>query len=433
MFRKAAPQKQDHIPLVSSLDTVGGIFNKGPAGEGLDEYRGWVYACVRAISEKVSTLELTLNQRMTDGTTEPVTEHPVLDLLRDVNPFMTWRDLLVTTQSYLELEGTAPWWVYRPKAGGPPEAIWPIRPDHVSVIPDPVKVLAGFVYKLGNQTIKIDPENMVLIKEFNPKELFKGLGTTYAAASAINADNYARDWNRDFFKNGARVDGIIYKDGNMTQAEYKEIKDKWRDQYQGLGKSHRTAVLGGGLKYEAMGMSQADMDFVNLRTFSRDEILALYRVPKTVLGVTDGTATRATAETTEYVFMKETIKPKMQKLVEILNEYILPMYGIDTDEMFFTFTDPVPQNQELALQKYANGLVNGWMSPNEVRSLEGLPPVENGDAVMTTFSAVPLGEPVKSVRRIAPKSKMLIQGSLVQWLRAPRQSVSPLAAPFISS
>ena len=392
------------------VETLGSWFSsQGTENHGgLDEYKGWTYACVRSISEKVGGIELILKKRNGDET-EVVSDHALLDFLGDANPFLTAFDIISSTQAYLELEGSAFWWVAR-KGGdkGEPVSIWVLRPDFVTVVPDEENFVKEYRYKIGNKTFTLSTANVIPFREFNPKDPFKGLGTTYAAASSINADNYAREWQKAFFKNGARIDGVITKDGDMSPEEYKAINTRWNDKYRGADKAHKTAILSNGLKYQAIGATATDMDFVNLRTMSRDEILAMFRVPKTVLGVTDGTQTRATAETSEYVYMKETIRPKMQKFTRTVNEYLLPMFELNPRQIFFTFVDPVPENRELALSTYANGLQYGWMAVNEVRAREGLDPVENGDAPRVGFGTEPLGDPIKTAKRVSnakPRAK----------------------------
>ena len=389
--KKAETNGPESLPMTSITN---GYAQQEERSGGLDEYRGWAYACTRAIAEKVGGVELQLRRRNGDDF-EVIHNHEVLTLLRDVNPFMTFYDVIVATQSYLELEGNEFWWVSR-DTNGKPVSIWPLRPDLVSVTPDADTYVKEYVYRIGNQKFTIPPGAIIPFKEFNPKDPFRGLGTVYAAASAINADNYARAWQSAFFKNGARIDGYLTKDGDMTEQEHRELQNKWNDKFKGVDKAHKTPVLSGGLKYVQVGAAPRDMDFPNLRNMSRDEILAMFRVPKTVLGITDGSQTRATAETSEYVFMKETIRPKMQKFVRTLNEYLLPMFNLDTAEYSITFKDPVPENRELELTTYQNALTTGWMSINEVRAKEALPPVENGDAVMVGFALTPLGSPIKT-------------------------------------
>src|SRR5581483_1015556 len=73
---------------------------KGP--EFLGAYKGWVYSCVNAISEEVATIDLQLQRLTSDGWVE-IPEHLALSTLADVNPFMSSSDLLIATQSFLEL------------------------------------------------------------------------------------------------------------------------------------------------------------------------------------------------------------------------------------------------------------------------------------------------------------------------------------------
>lgn len=404
-----APQGLQSLPLIESVTYGHGYFTSDQKTGGLDEYKGWTYACVRSIAEKVGTMELSLNKH-TGGKMEIITDHPVLTLLADINPFMTMIDVFVATQSYLELEGNAFWFVSRGTKGFP-TSIFPLRPDLVTVIPDPVTFVKEYIYQIGNEKFHVPVENIIHFKEFDPKNALRGLGTAYAAATTINGDNNARQWMASFFRNGARIDGYLMKDGDMTSEEHRELTQKWSDKFRGVDKAHKTPVLSGGLKYVPIGTTSKDMDFVNLRTMGRDEILAFFRVPKTVLGVTDGTQTRATAETSEYVYMKETIKPKMAKFVHTMNEYLLPMFGLDIGQYMLHFADPVPQNRELALSTYQNALANGWMSINEVRAKEGLPPVDNGDDVMIGFNLTPLGSPKevpKAMTSTSPVSKHVL-------------------------
>lgn len=88
------------------------------------------------------------------------------------------------------------------------------------------------------------------------------------------------------------------------------------------------------------------------------------------------------AEATDYVFSKRTIKPKMTRLVEQLNEFLLPMFP-DGENLLLGFEDPVPEDMENKLKLYDNGLKNKWLTPNEVREMQNLEPLEGGDEVVS--------------------------------------------------
>jgi hypothetical protein len=69
-------------------------------------YKGWFYACVNAIAEEVSTIELKLQQRTGDAWKE--VEDPIaLGPLTTVNRFMKFSELIFAPQGFLELSGEA--------------------------------------------------------------------------------------------------------------------------------------------------------------------------------------------------------------------------------------------------------------------------------------------------------------------------------------
>lgn len=44
-------------------------------------------------------------------------------------------------------------------------------------------------------------------------------------------------------------------------------------------------------------------------------------------------------------------------------------------------------------QAYATGRQWGWLSPNDVRRAENMPPIDNGDGYMQPLNMAPLGAP----------------------------------------
>ena len=116
----------------------------GKSREYLQSYTSWVYACVSAIADEVATIELRLQQKSGDGWKD-VQDHPALELLNSVNPAMSSDDLFLSSQSYLELEGNAFWYI-TPNGKKEPSEIWPLNPSRVEVKPGEKFLVAGYVY-----------------------------------------------------------------------------------------------------------------------------------------------------------------------------------------------------------------------------------------------------------------------------------------------
>jgi len=370
----------------------------------LAEYRNWVFACVSARSEEVGNIELKL---MKNG--EQIFESPVLDLINRVNPSMTKHQLFEYTQSFKDLDGNAYWYLARDKEGkGEIKEIYILKPDKVRIVIDkvnPLKVEGYLFTQPDGQVIPFGPNEILHHKNFDPRGPFpfpsKGMGIVEAAAFAIDSDNAARNWNLNFFKNGARPDGILLTDGEsaMDSEEYKRLSEEWQEEHQGEANSHKISILSGGMKYQELTRNQKDMDFLAQRTFSRDEILAIFRTPKSIIGITDD-VNRANADASVYVFALRTIKPLMQKMVDTLNEFLLPEFG---EGLRFEFVSPVTEDRVERMAEYTAGY-NVWLSRNDIRRKEGLPVTDEGEKLYIPFNFVendssPVPEKVKSAKK----------------------------------
>jgi len=397
-------------PFIASVASRFNLLSGGGMNRDfLNEYRNWPFACVQARSEEVGNIQLEL---YSNG--ELVENHEVLDLLNKPNPYMTKHDLIMAHQAFLDLEGNSFWYLARGNNGkGAVAEIYLLRPDRMSLVPSKTNPLAveGYVFtQPDGARIPFKPEEILHFKNFNPNGYHpfphRGIGIVEAAMWAINTDNQARDWNFNFFRNSAKPDGILTApgDGSIDQDELTRIRAEWEATYQGSSNASKVAILGGGLTWTEISRSQKDMDFVNQRTFSRDEILALFRTPKSIIGITDD-VNRANADAAIYVFALRTIKPLMQTLVDHLTEMLLPEYA---DGLVFDFKSPVSEDRKESIDEYTASIAGGWRSPNEVREIEGLAPVSGGDGLFMPINMVPIGmtEPVKSAPKpAAVKSK----------------------------
>lgn len=357
----------------------------------LRAYSGYTYSAVGAISQEVASIQLHLFKRkFVNGKpkVDEIFEHPALSLLSYANRLMTSYDLLEATQIYLDLVGESFWILLRD--GDEPTEIWPVRPDWMKVVPSKTNVVESFIYSPGGtsiNTVKFDPKDVIHFKYFNPLNPYRGKGTVQAGAMAIDIHTFAQEYNRNFFFNSALPGLVFTTDQKLQPDAIKRFMESWQSKFGGKGNSNKVGFLGGGLKVDKISQTAKEMDFKELQSMMRDDILAVFKVPKTIIGLTDD-VNRANAEATTRSFMERTVTPRMKKLITHLNEFYLPNWQ---EDVFFDFDDPAPEDTELKLKIYESGLNLGWLTPNEVREQENLPPVEGGDKVYISFGKIPLG------------------------------------------
>lgn len=393
MSNFTAQTKALYVPFMSSIAGRYSMMTTALLNRDyLREYKNWVFACVQARSEEIGNIQFKL---LSGG--EEVEQHPLLELLNKVNPAMTKHELFTATQAFKDLDGNAFWYLARDGVNRDGEIleIYPLRPDKVLIIPskdNPLEVEGYIFTQPDGQKIPFAPQEILHFKSFNPlgNHPFphRGMGIVEASSWAIDTDNEARTWNYNFFKNSARPDGVLTTagDSSLGAEDYQRLQEEWNSKHNTSDNAHKVAILSGGMTWTEIARSQKDMDFFQQRTFNRDEILAMFRVPKSIIGITDD-VNRANADAAIYVFALRTIKPLMQQVVDTLNEFLVPEFG---DDLEIVFESPVAEDRKTSLEEYSEGINNGYLSINEVREREGLERVAEGDALYLPLNLVPV-------------------------------------------
>jgi HK97 family phage portal protein len=353
------------------------------AGKAMGNFTGWAFAAVNAIASEVANIQLRLYQIKGEDHEEQE-DHPLLTLLEGVNETMTGIELKYTTMAHLELTGNCYWFLDGVNSDtDKPRAIYLLNPGRVRVKLNkstfPYKI-SHYEFTIDNKIFRFETYQILHIKYPDPGDPYVGIGVVQTIPTWIDSDNYAMEYNRKFFINGAQV-GLYIQSETNVEGNIERIKRSFRDNYAGNENAHKIPVLPKGAKLEHTGLTQRDMDFEKLTTATRDRILAAFRVSKTILGTAESDTNRATAETADYVFSKRTIKPKMLLVISFLNEFLVPRYG---EDLYLTFIDPVPEDKAFRTQEMtaaSGGLP--LMTQNEARKTYlGLGPIEGGDKLM---------------------------------------------------
>lgn len=370
-------------------------------------YAGWTYACIRAIAEEIQAMEFVLKKQKPDGSTEEIDDHELLDILYTVNNFQTGLELKYTTAAHLEAIGNSYWFLEGVEdETDKPKAIYLLNPARTKILADrnsfPPQV-SGYKYRTQTKEFQFEPYQIIHLKYPDPQDPIEGIGTIQSIPQWIDADNYATEFNRRFFLNGARISGFLESEVHTTREALDYIKHNFENAFKGVSNAYKVAALPKGVNFKEASVKQKDMDFTELSREMRDKILAGFRVPRTVLGITDD-VNRANAEATNYVFALRTIKPKMELLVSYLNEFLVPRYG---DDIFLDFKDPVPENREARMEEMKAATAGqAVVSINEAREeYFGYDPIEGGDAVKGNALLTDIGAPKpKSADRPSKKS-----------------------------
>ena len=201
--------------------------------------------------------------------------------------------LLETVASQLLLHGNAFVQVICDGAGEPAE-LFALRPERVKVEADAGGWPAAYLYSAGEAKSRLPAwdglgrPSVVHLKAMHPLDDHYGLGCLGAAAGAVAVHNAAARWNKALLDNAARPSGALVfeggEEGALSSEQFARLREEVDAQFSGAENAGRPTLLEGGLRWEAMSLTPADMDFTGLKAAAAREIALAFGVPPMLMG-----------------------------------------------------------------------------------------------------------------------------------------------------
>lgn len=227
-------------------------------------------------------------------------DHPLAVVLNKPNPYMTANQLWALTIIYLQIDGGCFWLKMRadgtPVAPGEaPEILWPVSAKYFY----PIRTRGSFFgYQMSvpmsqsGQIIKmpydiLEPHEYCLIRYIHPGDPMLWMSPLSAAAISVSTDMMAQTYNRAVLANGSKPGGILMHEDDVDEDEEQKLKSYWKQRHEGPGNANRMAIMTGNFKYIDIGLGPKDMEFLNMRQWSRDEIFAVFGATKSILGLSE--------------------------------------------------------------------------------------------------------------------------------------------------
>lgn len=310
----------------------------------------WIqYTAINTISNSVAKLKTRLRQNKNSN---KEINHSYLNLIN--------YDLLLWIVSFIELTWSA--YIYINKNWNKIDSLELLRTDLVSIIQDDNWIIKWYRYLASWKEILLKKDEVITIDLFNPLQSYpyklKWVSPMQAVAIQAEMDLSANKWNWNIFKNGA----VIWWSLETTERLDKENKirliSQFKSEFQWTNNAHKVMILDNWLKFNQFMVNKQELDFVESRRFTRDEILAIFKVPKSVLWITDN-VNKATAEASNKIFYEVCIEPLAKQIQHKLNETIFKWIW------YFEFIDVIPLDRNNLLKEYQGGVI----TKNEYRRL----------------------------------------------------------------
>lgn len=297
----------------------------------------------------------------------------------------------------------------------------------VNLNPEKVEVERS---KVGRKIYRYEGENKALTSDevihivdlILPGEL-KGMSRVETLKQSLGLNIALSDYAARFFGTGASAAGVIEFPGNLTAEQAKQLADGFDSRHRnGSRRAHKTGVLSGGAKFVSTQTDPESSQALESRKFAVEEIARAFNVPLHLMGV-PGTASYASVEQNNLQFISMTLRPIAEK-VEAAFSRLLPGDAF----IKFNFNDLLRADLEARIRSYSVGAQAGFYSTNDIRRLEDLPPVDEGDQYRVPLANIALAD----TETITNEKKVYMVAQLVQSGFSPAEVLAALGLPEIA-
>lgn len=341
-----------------------------------------VFACISLIAGDIAKLPLRLMERV--GSTWRVTDSPAFSpVLRRPNHFQN-RIRFIETWMISKLTWGNAYLLKQRDQRGVVVALYVLDPTRVTplVAPD-----GSVFYQLQRDDLAAIPPSAdsaapavpareIIHDLMNPiYHPLVGVSPIFACGLAATQGLKIQNNSTRFFQNGSQPGGILTAPGEITDDTALRLKTHWEANYAGQNVG-KIAVLGDGLKYEALAVNAVDSQLIEQLKWTAETVCSVFHVPAYMVGV-GPVPTYNNIEALNQQYYAQCLQSLIESIELCLDEGLAmpPIYGTEFDLNALLRMDTAAR-----YKAHSDAIGGGWLSPNEAREREDLPPVEGGES-----------------------------------------------------
>ncbi|MBY9067279.1 phage portal protein [Hyphomonas sp. WL0036] len=324
------------------------------------------YRCVRMVSEAAASIPM----RSSHDAVGRLMRHPMPEAASAGFLEAVYTDLLLTGNAFVE--------AVRLPGETAVAALYPIRTQRVRPVKDASGWVSAWAIKGQGTERRVGRDAggwcpILQVKLYNPGDEAMGLPPLAAARRALDLHNAAADWAKALIDNSAKPSGaLVYGGGGRIPPEqYDRLKEELAQNFSGAGNAGRPMLLEGGLQWQALSLSPAEMDFQETRAAAAREIALALGVPPMLLGI-PGDNTYSNYREANAAFWRMTALPLAQRFAGALSCWLDEPFGEDVAVTLDLDAVPALAGEREAL--WARIGAADFLTPEEKRALADVSP-----------------------------------------------------------
>lgn len=375
--------------------------------------------CVTLLAESLASCPAELYQRLDDGGRVSATEHPLYNVLRNKpNDFQTPYERVELSQMAVGLRGNSYSFIDRDDHGQV-KALWPLDSSKVTVLKGPDLLP---YYQVAGTGAPL-PMRLVHHVRWHSHNGYVGLSPIQLHADAIGLAQTVRTFAGKSFANGASLSGVIERPREVTpikdQKSIDDILDQWGNKFSGADNARKVALLQEGMTFKAVSLNNVDAEMISMLKTSGVDIARIYKIPLPMVNDLE----KANYNTLE------------QMLIQLVVFGLLPWakrhegammrdFLLDEDRgryfIEFNLSGLMRGDQKSRYEAYAIGRQWGWLSVNDIRRLENMPPIAGGETYLQPLNMVDASKGTPDLNNPQVRAQLVNQQREIEKLLAPQ-------------
>lgn len=348
-----------------------------------------VWGCVGLLAGTISSLPFEVYATGKDGARTKRRDHPLYQVLHDSpNADQTALDFWDFITSSIELWGNA--YARIERLGGKVVALVPIRPDAVAVRREANGALR---YRWSDRGKSFDLGEAEVLHIRGPGgDPLGGMSTLAFARQTFSLAIAANEAAAGMFRNGLKPSGVLkFKD--WLSKENREIaRTEMVERFAGSANAGKPFIAEGGVEWQPITITPEDAQMLESRGFSIEEICRFFGVPPVMIQHSSATTSWPTGvEQQVLLFQKFTLRRRLKRIEQAVAKQLMSAADREAGlQVEFNLEGLLRGDSAGRASFYGSGLKDGWLTINEVRGKENLPPVSGGDVPRIQKQNVPI-------------------------------------------
>ena len=336
------------------------------------------YAGIRLISENVAALPKSI-RRFTDNGPVSSEDLPAYRLISiRPNPYTNAYDFWNAITTWLEGWGNA-FAIIKWSNLGVPLALYQVHPSCVTVT-----VVNG---RKWYKVVMDDPDLAFLNGTYSDDDMLHFMLVTLNGITGVNPVVYnalslgknlaTEQFGAEFYEKGGNIKAVMEVDGSMGDDAYNQFMRHFKQS----SANFETPLLEYGIKYKQLSVNPVAAQLIQSETFSLQDVCRILNIPPHMIGELSH-ATFSNIEHQTIQFVQYTLRPIVKRFEMEMESKLFASKDIGKYDVKFVLDGLLRGDTAARSTYYHNAILDGYMSRNEVRELEGLQHKEGLDDML---------------------------------------------------